>query len=201
MFLTIKGITHLGLKGVGEMVAIELIDKVIYIKNRVWTVYGTTNNGAFCFQGIKPYPSFKYDSSNMTLNISYFELEDIKASLLESSEIEFYMEKMKSADKKKLTKQHAVDFFVHLTGHTENFISENVQDEGNSFTFKPGAISYDLWKSDGAFLLSHNITGTTHMAYFDYLTFAPHGILNEKNREAYKQQIIDDYKDWKGIDE
>jgi hypothetical protein len=176
-----------------------LLDKVIYIKNRVWTIYATTNNGVFCYQGIKPYPSFKYDSTQMTLNISYFDLEDVAVSFIEGSKIEWYMEKMKSSDKKKLTKQHAVDFYVHLTGQSKSFVTKYMEERDHALSLTTGAIRFDLWKSDGALLLSHNIHGTTHLAYFDFLTFESHSQLNDRSTDAYKQEIIDSYKDWQGI--
>lgn len=35
------------------MITMDVIDKVIYVKGRVWTIYGANNNGVFCYQGVK----------------------------------------------------------------------------------------------------------------------------------------------------
>lgn len=172
----------------------ELHDKVFYAKNRIWTIYGTTHDGVFCYQGIKPHPNFRYDSRTMRKNTSYFKFEDIKDDFIEGEEIDWCMKKMVAADKKTLTKKHAIDFYVYLTGHTKSFVSKNIEEKFNGFSFVPGDVCYDLWKSDGALSLSHNIHGTTTIAHFDFLTFKTHNTLNEKSDDAYKEEIIENYK-------
>lgn len=176
----------------------DLFDKVLYLNNRVWTVYGVTDNGVFCYQGVKPYDSFQFDSrKNNTINTAYFPIEVIQDAIIEGEEIEWCMKKMKTADNKKLSKQHAIDFFVHLTGHTKSFITKNIESHlaMESFRFKPGSVAYEIYKSEGALLLSHNLHGFTRHVYFDFLTFDHHDILNEENENAYRQQIIDEYLD------
>lgn len=172
-----------------------LFDKVVYMKGRVWTIYGTTDNGVFCYLGVKPYPTFEFDNyqHNKTMTISYFENKDLK--FIEGDEIDWCMQKMESEDKKKLTRKKAIDFYVYLTGHSKNFVTKNLEEKHRSFLFSPGAVRYDLWKYEGALLLSHDLNdGFTQHTYFDFITFEHHGILNEKSREAHRQEIIDSYE-------
>jgi len=175
----------------------ELSGRVIYIKNRVWTIYAKVRDGILCYEGVKPYEGFVFDSDNPGGRItSYFHLEEVTHHFIEREEIEWFMKKMTSADKKPLTKEHAVDFYVHLTAHSKSFVSKNIE-EGfiDSFEFTPGSIRFSLWKKDGALSLSHNIHGTTHIAHFDFLTYKPHHILNEKSDDERKEEIIESYKD------
>jgi hypothetical protein len=183
----------------------KLINKVIWQKGRVWTIYsysGGMKPGIFCYQGLKPYPSFKYDSYRdyyPKKKTSYFRVEDL--NFIEGDEIEKYLKQMESEDKKKLTRTKAIKFYMQLTGHSKNFVSKNLKENYNdSFEFSPGAICFELWKTKGILLLSHDIHGSIHHAYFDFITFESDSNEEEKSREDYKQQIIDDFKDWKGIE-
>ena len=175
----------------------SVIDKVLFHKGRVWTIYAETNNGVFCYQGIKPYPNFQYsERTHIDLNSAYFDLEEMESSIIKGEDIDHCMKLMNAADRKRLTHKHAVDFFVHLTGHSRNFVSNHIQNtHNNSFNFSPGHLRYEIWKSEGAILLSHNTNGNTSHAYFDFITFDSHSLLNDKNIEAYKKEIIEQYKE------
>ncbi|OIJ12693.1 hypothetical protein BKP37_12905 [Anaerobacillus alkalilacustris] len=187
----------------------DLFDKVIYVKGRVWTIYATTgkceSEGVWAYEGVKPYPNFKFDSTcpyhNEKYQISFFFKETALEGLIEGNEIDNCMKQMKREDKKKLTRKKAIEFYVHLTGHTKSFVSKNLVEKFNdTYSFAPGSLCYDLWKSEGALLLSHNLEGHTNMSWFDFITFKPHSRLNDKHWEAVKEEIIDHYKEWKGIE-
>lgn len=195
-------------KNVKDLELHELVDKVAYIKGRVWTIYATTgkceSEGVWVFQGVKPYPNFKFDSvipyHREKYQTSFFSKETVIAGLIEGDEIDKRLKQMEREDKKKLNRKKAIDFYVHLTGHTKSFISRKIEENFNSFQLIAGAIRYDLWKCNGALSLSHNIHGHTNHAYFDFITFKSHSHLNEKHFEDIKEEIIDQYKEWKGID-
>ncbi|WP_445506745.1 hypothetical protein [Niallia sp. 03190] len=185
----------------------EALDKVLFTKGRVWTVYSTSEDGSiFCFQGIKPHESFKFDDRNnyRNLPIAYFNLADIEDKFIQKEEIDFFIKIMETEEKKPLTKKKAIDFFVHLTGHSRAFISKRTLEKGISgrgtYEFIPGAIRYELYKTEGSLCLRHNMDGYTHHLYYDFITFYPHDYLNEKRNKAIKEEIINDYKDWKGIE-
>lgn len=189
-----------------------LIDKVVLAKGRVWTIYATDGNyhndrenrGVWVFQGVKPYNGFKFDSSRNYLEIpsNYFSLDEIV--FLEGDDIAAAVKKMQQEEKKKLTRKKAIDFFIHITGHSKAFVSKSIEAQeryiSDAFKFSPGAIRMEIWKTDGAILLSENMRGTTRHSYFDFITFEPHDRLNERTDKAYREQIIDEFKEWKGIE-
>jgi hypothetical protein len=173
----------------------SVIDKVLFHKGRVWTIYAETNNGVFCYQGIKPFPNFQYsERTHHDLNSVYFDLEEVESSIIKGEDIDHCMKSMNAADQKKLTQKHAIDFFVHLTGHSRNFVSKHIRNSHyDSYIFSPGQLRYEIWKSEGAILLSHNTNGYTNHAFFDFITFDSHSLLNEKSIESHKKEIIEQY--------
>jgi hypothetical protein len=174
----------------------SVIDKVLFHKGRVWTIYAETNNGAFAFQGVKPYHNFQYDSRihSTNINFTYIQEEDINPNLLEPNEIESHLKLMSAAEEKKLTLKSAIEFFVQLTGHSKNFTSKKIEKTGHdSFLFNPGQLRYEIWKTNGAILLSHNTNGYTNLAYFDFITFESHTALNEMKSNEQKREIIEQF--------
>ncbi|TCJ04882.1 hypothetical protein [Cytobacillus praedii] len=175
------------------------IDKVVSYKGRVWTIYGTTNNGVFAFNGVKPYPEFKFRSQDdfwrSRFKTTFIPAEDVKT--LEEIEIAEYVKQEKAADKKKLKKKYATEFFSWLTGHTKGFVSKHLEERFNGYQFAPGHICYEIWKSEGALLLSHNTNfGYTQHSYFDYVTWESDDRLYEKRKREHEDEIIENYRDY-----
>lgn len=184
------------------MQAKELLYLVILYKGRVWTVYSSWKDGVHCYQGLKPFASFDYEKDSWKYRTyrkmtTFVKMDEVV--LLEGDEIEKAMKRMETEDKKKLTCKKAIDFYVHLTGHTKAFVSKHIEEHDRTFDFSPGCVWYQLWKMDGALYLSHNMDGSSHHVNYDFITFEPHDVLNEKRWEDIKNEIIDNYKDWKGI--
>jgi hypothetical protein len=187
----------------------NLYDKVIWAKGRIWTIYGTNETGetgVWCYQGLKPFSSYKFDSSrrNHGRNINYFHLKD--CVFLETElEQQQKLEEMETEDKKKLNKTKAIEFFMYLTGHSKTFVSKNIHQEkrysGNAFEFNPGFVRYSIWKSEGCIYL-HQLLGNESWdsSYFDFITFETQDRLNDLKREKERNEIIEDYKSWKGIE-
>jgi hypothetical protein len=186
----------------------DLIDQVVQFKGRVWTIYSTTNEGVFAYQGLKPFPSFNYREesqrfSSFRKNIAYIKHGEI--NILTGEDIPAAVKKEEKEMKKPLSCKKAIEFFVHLTGHSRSFVSKNIEEHfNNSFSFIPGAIRYRLWKHNrglSSFLiLSHNMKGSESHVYYDFITFKTDDIELERSWEEIKQEIIDEYKEWKGIE-
>lgn len=191
-------------------VTIDLIDQVIFYKGRLWTVYATSGDGVFAYQGLKPYASFNYSNDSYrfsTFRRNIISLNADEITILSGEEIEAAIKKEKAAEKKPLTRKKAIEFFVYLTGHSKAFVSKNIRESGcrDSFDFTPGAFRYSLWKSSRGeksfLLLSNNMKGSESHAYFDYITFETDDIETERSWEEIKQEIIDNYKELKGIED
>jgi hypothetical protein len=187
-------------------VSVELINKVVSFKGRVWTIYSTSGDGVFAYQGLKPFSSFNYDEdsrkySTFKKNIAYIKKNEI--AILTDQDIQAAVKKEDKENKKPLSRKKAIDFFVYLTGHSRAFVSKHIRESHTGFEFSPGALRYDLWKStrgERSFLiLSHNMEGTTHHAYFDFITFRTDDVETNRSWEEVKQEIIDNYKEWNGI--
>lgn len=190
------------------METIQLLDKVVLYKGRVWTVYSSAEDGVFCYQGLKPFSSFNYheDSSRFSTfkkNTTYIPIVDLQ--LLDGEEISVAVKKEEKELKKKLNRKKAIDFYVNLTGHSKAFVSKHIHENDwrESFAFCPGAVQYDVWKTSRNgrpfLILSHNMEGHTHHAYFDFITFETDDLETDHSWEEIKQEIIDNYTDCKGI--
>jgi hypothetical protein len=196
------------LKGlVSVEVTVDLIDKVVFYKGRVWTIYSTSGEGVFAYKGLKPFSSFNYNEdsrrySTFRKNITFIKKDEI--TILAGDDIQTAVKKEKAQLKKELTRKKAIDFYVYLTGHSKAFVSKHIQERHNGFEFSPGAIRYDLWKTsrgERSFLiLSHNIEGNSQHAYFDFITFETDDVETDRSWEEVKQEIIDNYKDGQGIE-
>jgi hypothetical protein len=188
-------------------ITLDYIDKVVYYKGRVWTIYSTSRDGVFAYQGLKPFSSFNYniDSqkySTFKKNISYIKHDEI--TLLTGDDIQSAVKKEQSEMKKKLTRKKAIDFFVNLTGHSKAFVTKNIIERYNdSYEFTPGVVRYRLWKhnrGEGSFLiLSHNMEGSESHVYYDFITFETDDLELERSWEEVKQEIIGEFKEWNGI--
>ncbi|WP_042348679.1 hypothetical protein [Bacillus massiliigorillae] len=181
---------------------VELYDKMIYYKGRVWTIYALTENhdGVFAYQGLKPYDTFKYDSYQSNLNITFLKMDEALNCIVEGDDcIAECVKNEKIAQAKKLNKEMAVEFLVYLTGHPKTKINSEIEEEHNCFKIVLGQIRYALWKSDGRLYLHHQINGKTTDTSFDFVTWKPdsmHEYANNKKQEnEYKQEIIEAYKD------
>lgn len=179
----------------------ELVDKVIYYKGRVWTVYAITGNqdGVFIYQGLKPYSTFQFDSYSSNRNTSYLKLQEALDCIIEGVQITECVKNEKKAESKKLNKKLAVDFFVYLTGHAKSKINSEIVEEYNAgFKIVLGQVRYDLWKMDGRLHLHYNMHGNTTGTTFDFVTWKHDSNyedrqLRESRREEAKS-IIEDYK-------
>jgi hypothetical protein len=183
-----------------------VIDSVVLYKGRVWTVYSTLNDGVFAYQGLKPFASFNYHNdsqrfSTFKKNITYIKNGEI--TVLTGDDINTAYKKEQSELKKKLTRKKAIDFYVYITGHSKAFISKNLVESHHSFDFSPGAVRYSLWKhnrGERSFLiLSHNMKGSESHVYYDFITFETDDLELEHSWEEVKQEIIDQFKEWNGI--
>ena len=177
-------------------ITVEMIDKVVFYKGRVWTVYSVSpdHKGVFAYQGLKPWPTYEHNGPNKLTKIStYIPSNEIK--VIEGKEIDEYMSLEKKAEKRKLNKKYAVEFFSYLTGHTKSFISKNIKETFGGFEFTPGRISYRIWKMNGALYLSHNTNSSTTHAYFDYVTWEDHSVLYEQSERELEKEIVERYKD------
>jgi hypothetical protein len=177
----------------------EYVDKVVLYKNRVWTIYGTSDTGVWVYNGLKPYPDFKFRSQDdfwrKRFKTSYILQEEIH--IIEGEEIEKCVKLEKAAEKKKLNKKYAIEFFSWLTGHTKAFVGKNLTDRFNGFQFAPGRLCYEIWKMDGALYLSHNTNnGYTEHSYFDYVTWESEDRLYEKSKKEHEDEIIEQYRDF-----
>jgi hypothetical protein len=188
-------------------VTVELIDEVVSYKGRVWTIYSTSGEGVFAYQGLKPFSSFNYNEdsrrySTFRKNIAFIKKDEI--TILTGDDIQTAVKKEKVQLKKELTRKKAIDFYVYLTGHSKAFVSKHIQERHNGFEFSPGAIRYDLWKTSrgerSCLILSHNIEGNSLHAYFDFITFETDDVETDRSWEEVKQEIIDNYKDGQGIE-
>jgi hypothetical protein len=188
------------------MKGIELLDKVVSYKGKVWTIYSTSNDGVFAYQGLKPFSSFNYheDSrkySSFKKNIAFIKQEEI--NILNDEEIKNAVKKEEREMKKPLSRKKAIDFFVYLTGHSKAFVSKHIEENWHGFHFEPGAFRYRLWKQRrgerGYLILSHNMKGSESHVYYDFITFETDDIELERSWEEVKQEIIDEFKERKGI--
>lgn len=178
-------------------ITIDFIEQVVFYKGRVWTIYGTSNNGVFAYNGLKPYPTFEFRSQDdfwsSRFRTTY--IPDAEIQVIEGEEIEKCLKQEKAADKKKLNKKYATEFFTWLTGHSKGFVAKNLEERFNGYQFAPGHIRYEIWKMDGALYLSHNTNnGYTEHSYFDYVTWESEDRLFEKNKRAHEDEIIEQYK-------
>ncbi|MBO0962527.1 hypothetical protein J1P26_22795 [Neobacillus sp. MM2021_6] len=188
-------------------ITLNLMDKVVHYKGRVWTIYSTSHDGVFAYQGLKPFASFNYNEdsrkySTFKKNIVYIKNDEI--TILTGDEIQAAVKKEEKEMRKPLSRKKAIDFYVYLTGHSKAFVSKHIQERHRGFGFIPGAVGYDLWKhnrGERSFLiLSHNMENHTQHAYFDFITFETDDLEHERSWEAIKQEIIDNYKEWQGIE-
>jgi hypothetical protein len=188
-------------------VTVELIDKVVFYKGRVWTIYSTSGDGVCACQGLKPFSTFNYDEdsrkySTFKKNIVYIKKDEI--AILTGEDIPAAVKREEKEMKKPLSRKKAIDFYVYITGHSKTFVSKHIQERHNGFDFEPGAVRYSLWKTSrrgesGYLILSHNLEGTTHHAYFDFITFRTDDLETDRSWEEVKQEIIDNYKEWNGV--
>lgn len=176
---------------------VELYDKVIYYKGRVWTIYALTGNhdGIFAYQGLKPYETFKYDSYQSNRNIAYLKMDEALQCIIDGNQIEACVKAEKKAESKTLSKKMAVDFLSEITGHAKAKINSVIDDRFNGFTVQLGQVRYDLFKVDGRLHLHHNMHGTTDGTTFDFVTWKIDSLYEDKARNEYKKEIIDAYKD------
>lgn len=151
----------------------NLKGKVIFLNNRVWTIYSESTTGVYCYEGVDS-QKFSSDKSNL----SYFEFNEIEDSFLQNQDISWYMQKMKQEERKPLTKSHASLFLSYLTGYPRSSVMKRIEEKESKdhnlnyyFLFKPGAIHYQVGKSGKYLVLSHNLNGNIEHAYYDYLTF------------------------------
>jgi hypothetical protein len=175
----------------------NIVGKVVLYKGRVWTVYGYHAQGAYAFNGLKPYPEWKFDSNNNYHNyrITYIPAEDIKVVLETEGAITAARKGEEASEKKKLTKTYAAEFFSFLTGHPKAFVSRNLVERHNGWHFEPGWIQYEIWKMDNALYLSHNTeNGYSSHAYFDFVTWEPEDRLYERNKRAMEEEIAEKYR-------
>jgi hypothetical protein len=185
----------------------ELIDQVVSYKERVWTVYSYMKDGVFAYQGLKPFKSFDYVKESKHFdsfkkNIAYIKYDEI--NILTEDEIKVALKKEEREMKKPLSRKKAIEFFVYLTGHSKSFVSKNIEEHyNNSFSFIPGTVRYRLWKHNRGLrsflILSHNMKGSESHVYYDFITFETDDVELERSWEEVKQEIIDEYKEWKGI--
>lgn len=153
----------------------NLKGKVIFLNNRVWTIYSESTTGVYCYEGVD-LNGFSSDKEHIT----YFDFKEIKERFLKEHEISTYMSKVKQREYKPLTKSHASQFISKLTGHSYATIQKNIeervyQDNPLNFTYayQPGLICYEVSKSDKHLVLSHDTSGLKEHAFFDLLTFEP----------------------------
>ncbi len=177
-------------------ITVEFIDKVVYYKGRVWTVYGTNpNHGIWAYNGVKPYSTFKFDSRRHDdFRTTYIPIDDA-FQIIEGEDIDRCLKLEAAAEKKKLNKKYAVDFFVWLTGHSKSFVTKNIEERHHGFLFVPGSLIYEIWKTDkDCLILSHNTNGGyTSNAYFDYVTWEPDEEKYEKSRRALEREILENH--------
>lgn len=181
--------------------AIDLLDKVIYYKGRVWTIYALTgnHNGVFVYQGLKPYSTFKYDSNRSDRNISYLEIQEAVGCIIEGDQIKECVKNEKTAESKKLNKKMAVEFFADLTGHTKSKINSEIEEEyNNGFSIQLGKVRYNLFKLDGRLHLHHNIHDHTDGTTFDFVTWKHDSNYEDKKTREHRREeaesVIEHYK-------
>jgi hypothetical protein len=179
---------------------VELYDKVIYYKGRVWIIYALSGDGVFAYQGLKPYETFKYDSYQSNRNISYLKIDEALQCIIDGDQIEACVKAEKKAQSKKLSKKMAVEFLADLTGHPKSKILSVMEERFNgSFSVVLGQICYDLFKLDGRLHLHHNMHGNTTGTVFDFVTWKHDSMYedaqNREQKNEYKQEIIEAYKD------
>lgn len=180
---------------------IELYDKVVYYKGRVWTIYALTgnNDGVFAYHGLKPYGSFRYDSDRSDRSISYFSMKEVLGLIVEDKDkIAECVEAEKIAQAKKLNKKMAVEFLVHLTGHTKTKINNEIEDNHNRFTILLGRVHYDLSKINGRLQLQHNMHGRTTNTTFDFVTWKHDSMYDDARKQEQdsedRKEAIENYK-------
>ncbi|MBJ6360487.1 hypothetical protein ACFOQM_04060 [Paenibacillus sp. GCM10012307] len=175
---------------------VELYDKVIYYKGRVWTIYGLTGNhdGVFVYQGLKPYETFQYDSYSSKRNVCYIDIDEVLECIIEGNQIEECVKNEKIAQSKKLNKKMAVEFFAEFTGHARTKINSEIKESGNGFEVVLGMVRYNLWKLDGRLHLNHNIHAHTTGTVFDFVTWKHDSLYREAQQKEFKREIIDEYK-------
>jgi DNA polymerase III delta prime subunit len=129
-------------------ITLDLIDKVVLHKGRVWTIYSSSNDGVFAYQGLKPFSTFNYNEdsrkySSFKKNIAFIKQDEI--NILTDEEIKAAVKKEERDMKKPLSRKKAIDFFVYLTGHTKAFVSKNIQEDETIYQYDT---IYDKIKSD-----------------------------------------------------
>jgi hypothetical protein len=189
-------------------ITVDLIDKVVLYKGRVWTIYSISSNtnNVLAYQGLKPFSSFNYYKdtqkySSFKKNITCINHDEI--NILTGDGIAQALKKEAREMKKHLSRKKAIDFYVYFTGHSKSFVSKHIIERYRGFEFSPGAVRYELWKHERGersfLLLSNNMEGNSHHSYFDFITFETDEIETERSWEAVKEEIIDNFKEWKGI--
>ncbi|RXZ84618.1 hypothetical protein EBB07_00960 [Paenibacillaceae bacterium] len=176
---------------------VNLYDKAIYYKGRVWTIYALTGNhdGVFAYQGLKPYETFKYKSYRSDRNISYLKMDEALECIIEGDRINECVKNEQIAQAKKLNKKMAVEFFSDLTGHARTKINSEIKESGNGFTIVLGLVRFNLWKSDGRLHLHHNMHAHTTGTVFDFVTWKHDSLYEDAEKNEFKKEIIDEYKD------
>jgi|GEM_PF-7034291 hypothetical protein len=178
----------------------DLIDKVIFYKGRVWTIYAAdgSNTGVFAYQGLKPYSTFRYSDSHSDRAIAYISLLEASVKLIDGDQIQECIKQEKAAESKKLSKKMAVEFLSELTGHGKSKINAEIKDDHNSFSVQLGRINYSLYKLDGRLRLNHNLHGTTRSTTFDFVTWKHDIQFEDREKRRYareeREEIIEDYK-------
>lgn len=176
----------------------QMLDKVLYYKGRVWTVYAVSGgyDGIFAYQGLKPYDTFKYDPYISKRNISYLDMADAMQNVVDDKYlIHEYLKAERKAESKKLTKGMAAEFLANLTGHSKSKILSLIDDRYNGFIVLLGSVRYDLFKMDDRMILHHNIHGHTSGTTFDFVTWKHDSLYNDKSSREEKKEIIDAYKE------
>lgn len=178
----------------------NLFDKVLCYRGRVWTIYALSGNydGVFAYQGLKPYPSYKYDSVRSDRNISYVKMQEALECLIDGEQIVECVKKEKAADVKKLNKKMAVEFLVYLTGHGKAKINNEIKESFNGFLIQLGQVRYDLFKLDGRLHVHHNLHGNTTGTTFDFVTWKHDSNYEDRQIRQLRceeaESIVEDYK-------
>lgn len=181
----------------------DLLDKVIYYRGRVWTIYAETGNrdGVFAFQGLKPpYSTFKYDSYRSDRNISFLKMQEALDCIIDGDQITECVKSEKTAESKKLNKKMAVEFFADLTGHTRSKINSDIEEKYNNvYSIRLGQVCYDLYKLDGRLHLQHNMHGHTTGTTFDFVTWKHDSHYEDRQTRVHRREeaerIVEEYKD------
>ncbi|MYL43994.1 hypothetical protein [Virgibacillus salexigens] len=155
------------------------IDKVIYAKGRLWTIFSVTLEGVFCVVGIRPTP-IKENKPKIKgeWNTRFFKFQEIEGKILEDREVQEHLQKMRRIERRPLNKTRACDFLSELLGCSRSSIVKYLDETPDAmkdykFVLKYGLITYELTKEGRMFVLKHDMHGMRLTAYFDMFTFEP----------------------------